>query len=164
MEDTIKREHLVFVDDAARTLVQELIIPTLKGLRETYHEAKSCIVAIAVDSDDDFYELITFANVDPEVGADNPLNTSMRINPFGKAILPILSKIPEIMKAESQDSSISAEYFPSDGETTNLCICTMQSTWPTVSKSPQAYFVCLGFLLSKYSFSLNWWLFIHCGC
>lgn len=120
--NNVSLEHLRSMDDEARRLIDDVLVPEFKKLCGLYPEAKSWNVSIGIynDSQNDDYEVITFALVDPELGADNPGASKFNVNPYGNLLKELMPIISHILKDEEKQYGITVDDEPLEAERLNL--------------------------------------------
>ena len=120
--NNVSLEHLRSMDDEARRLIDDVLVPEFKKLCGFYPEAKSWNVSIGIynDSQNDDYEVITFAMVDPELGADNPGASKFNVNPYGNLLRELMPIVSRILKDEEKQYGITVDDEPLEAERLNL--------------------------------------------
>lgn len=109
--------RLGVLDNAARQLIYQVLVPEFDKLKTSYPDAVSWDVSIAVYKDKrDMYELITMAAIDPEDGGDNPSDSVFVNNDFGEAILKVLSTVSFILNAKPEKYGITVDNEPYKGD------------------------------------------------
>lgn len=105
--NAVSYEHLRSMDDEARRLIDEVLVPGFEKLRADYPEAMHWNVSIAAYIyDHSFFEVITFVMVDPDLSGDNPGGSDEQANPYGEAITEVLTRVDRILKEEKDTYDI----------------------------------------------------------
>ena len=125
---TVVQVRSIYLNNMAREVIETILLPTFEHLQTTYRTAVNWCIAVYIDKDIEFYQLITSATVDPNAGADNPFGTSLHINPFNQTIFDILSTISDMLMEEEKKYGIKANYVPTSDETVTLYVFTMRNS------------------------------------
>lgn len=105
--NAVSYEHLRSLDDEARRLIDEVLVPKFEQLSHTYphaHHWDVCIAAYTHDTSN-FY-VLTFVAISLDFGAKNPKDVETQCNPYGEAFFNILPKVDQILNNEQQNYGI----------------------------------------------------------
>ncbi len=117
---------LICLDEKAREIIEEHLVPQFKYLKDSCPEAEEWYVAFTINEEDTrIVTMSTFAYVDPKAGAGKPSELTFYENTYGEETFALLSTISRILKNEEQKYHINTDDAPADNKPHTLYIFTM---------------------------------------